>query len=104
VGTNLEQRRQAIAAALRKIMAEPLPATTAPVAIDEPVFLDEPTVAVEPARIDLRDEPDISDAEADVEPWQDDDEAAVADTHAVPPLEKVGSMSRVASLALFGHD
>jgi hypothetical protein len=119
VGTDLEQRRQAVAAALREIMAEPLPATTAPVSIDVPVFLDEPAVAAEPAAelapepepvsavepegIDLRDQPDLAAAEAEFDAW-DDDEPAVSDTHAVPPLEKVGSMSKVASLALFGHD
>jgi hypothetical protein len=61
MANDLEQRRLAIADALRKIMAEPLPSR-------------EPVPAV-----------------------------GVRSVATVPPIESVGSMSRTASLALFGH-
>jgi hypothetical protein len=91
VANDLEQRRRAIADALREIMAEPLPVLqSAPV--------DVPLESVEPA-------PQPSMATADrlvTEEW-DTAELTERGDAMVPPLESVGSMSRTASLALFGH-
>jgi hypothetical protein len=73
MSSDLEARRRAIADALRAVMAEPMP---------EPA--EQPTVEMRPELflVPARGEPDD---------WL------------VPPMETVGSMSRTASLALFGH-
>jgi hypothetical protein len=46
--------------------------------------------------------PDVT-IDLDAEPDRKDGDVVGGDSPAVPPLESVGSMSRVASLALFGH-
>jgi hypothetical protein len=132
---DLEFRRQAIAEALRAIMAEPFPDRTAPsqptaaapavarpanppprralVVVTDPVAVDPPPVApapdphplVEPAP--LASPPPLRAALsahidwAEVEELEDLDEDWEAPS--VPPLETAGSMSRTASMALFGH-
>jgi hypothetical protein len=127
--TDLEQRRLAIADALRAIMAEPLPPRQEPIqpaprvaveevalpapVVDEPISIDlteptEPTTSreVRPADDDLEAE-DLEDLE-DLEDrffitheW--DEELEDRSEVSVPPLEAAGTMSRIASLALFGH-
>jgi hypothetical protein len=91
MANDLERRRRAIADALREIMAEPLPVLqSAPMVA--------PLEAVEPI-------PQPSMAAADrvvTEEW-DTAELTERGEAMVPPLESVGSMSRTASLALFGH-
>jgi hypothetical protein len=105
----LEARRRAIADALRAIMAEPLPSPAA--------ALPSPGAAIPPAAMApataLVDPVDPVDAAAEharhvledrllTEEWDDEEFTERADSM-VPPLETVGSMSRRASLALFGH-
>lgn len=75
MATHLEERRQAIVAALRSVMAEPLPTFTPPA----------PAPAISAA-----------------DDYYDDDRLDW-ETPSVPPLETSPSMSPVASLALFGH-
>jgi hypothetical protein len=96
--TDLERRRLAIADALRAVMAEPLPeplpeftpAVTAPTRIATPMTISE----LLPARETLA---------ASIE-WDEFEGLTEADDPvAVPPLEVAGSMSRAASVALFGH-
>jgi hypothetical protein len=127
MATNLEARRQAIVAALRAVMAEPLPQASAPLhpatraetvtAPDnatapeplleptEPVGHEHPpplrqALAAEIVWDEVEDLGPLDPAEGldDVETY-DDDWAAPS----VPPLETAGSMSRAASMALFGH-
>jgi hypothetical protein len=113
----------AIVAALRAVMAEPLPpphATDAPLFVEtaeptEPVAAPEPTAPVAPAPpvapalmdapavIDLRSDPVVDEAGGDFEIWDDEADEGDVETHSVPPLETLGSMSKAASLALFGH-
>jgi hypothetical protein len=86
--TDLERRRRAIADALRAVMAEPLP-------------LPQPLPAAQP-------EPALEIPTQSAAPVDPDDEwnpAELTETGEVivPPLEAIGSMSRKASLALFGH-
>jgi hypothetical protein len=104
VESSLEQRRLAIVAALRAVMSEPLPAPMAPVTASEPLFVEAtaPVPADPPAVIDLRDEAAHDDDATDFEIWDDEAEPQ-GDTASVPPLESLGSMSKAASLALFGH-
>jgi hypothetical protein len=85
---DLEQRRRAIADALRAVMAEPVPQR-------EPV----PAAAVEPAPV-IPAQP-AAPVESDDE-WDTAELTESADVM-VPPMEMIGSMSRKASLALFGH-
>jgi hypothetical protein len=92
--TDLERRRQAIADALRAVMAEPLPgpkpAATLPARIATPMTISE----LLPVRETLA---------ASIE-WDEFECLTEADDSvAVPPLEVAGSMSRAASVALFGH-
>lgn len=75
MANDLERRRQAIVAALRSVMAEPMPTFTPPA----------PSPAVTAAD-DYYDEDRLD--------WE---------TPSVPPLETSLTMSPVASLALFGH-
>jgi hypothetical protein len=110
MATSLEHRRQAIAAALRAVMAEPLPTPPAPT---EPLV----TVAALPERPSLRDtlaaqidwdEPEHLEALDDLDRSPDDlssleDFDGASEATSVPPLEVSGSMSRAASMALFGH-
>jgi hypothetical protein len=127
MATNLEARRQAIAAALRAVMAEPLPPASAPLhpatpaesvtahhtitASEPPLTPAEPVGLEHPpplrqalvAGIDWDEADDLAPlapAEGldDVESYDDDWEAP-----SVPPLESAGTMSRAASVALFGH-
>jgi hypothetical protein len=110
MATSLEHRRQAIAAALRAVMAEPIP--TPPALAGPPV-----ATAVLPERPSLRDtlaaqidwdEPEHLEALDDLDRSPDDlssleDFDTEGEAPSVPPLEVPGSMSRVASMALFGH-
>jgi hypothetical protein len=114
MANDLEQRRRAIADALRQIMAEPLPerqrvAAAAP-SVPGPVTdsaltlpassLPMPAESAESVAGD-----DAARATEDrllTEEW-DEQERAGRGEPMVPPLESVGSMSRMASLALFGH-
>jgi hypothetical protein len=74
--TDLEQRRLAIVEALRAIMAEPLP---------------------------TRQQADEESSPADDwDEWDEEDFQPLEDSF-VPPMESAGTMSRMASLALFGH-
>lgn len=116
MAASLEHRRLAIVAALRAVMAEPLPngprPADTPVAIsDTPQRRSLRDVLVaeidwdEPERLEVLDDVDRSredltspDDLSTLEDLDDDWEAP-----SVPPLETAGSMSRVASLALFGH-
>jgi hypothetical protein len=91
MANDLEQRRRAIADALREIMAEPLPARP-PTPVDAP---DESAVPVPQTSMATSDQ-------AVTEEW-DTAELTERGEAMVPPLESVGSMSRTASLALFGH-
>jgi hypothetical protein len=118
VATDLEQRRLAIAEVLRKINAEPLPTLGTTTARPRPpgtrLTLREalrPDPADDDGAIDEV-EPDTAEAEHVTEPAipslaahaEDlDDAEQVNESPAVPPVDNVGSMSRVASLALFGH-
>lgn len=86
MANTLEQRRRAIADALRAIMAEPLPPTVSSPAPAQPV--DAP----------LTDEW----AQGWADEWAEDELTDRGDV-IVPPMEPVASMSRTASLALFGH-
>jgi hypothetical protein len=125
---DLELRRQAIAEALRAVMAEPFPDRTAPsqpaaaaptparpanppplralvvVTDPDPVAVDPPPVAPAP---EFASPPPLRAALsahidwAEVEELEDLDEDWEAPS--VPPLETTGSMSRTASMALFGH-
>jgi hypothetical protein len=114
----LEARRLAIAAALRAVMAEPLATSSGSAEADvETVLFDAESTPEAPHRPSLRealaaeidwDEPEHREAlgELDRSPEDlsslgdfDDDWAGPS----VPPLEVTGSMSRVASMALFGH-
>jgi hypothetical protein len=70
----LEERRRAIAAELRKIMAEPV----------------ERISPVEPD--------DLADEQPDSDPESDE-----AERPSVPPFEPAGDMSPTAARALFGH-
>jgi hypothetical protein len=110
VESTLEQRRLAIVAALRAVMSEPLPTPTAPAAVDEPLFVEPAAAATDlvvdaapPAVIDLRSDPVLDEAGADFEIWDDEADEPDDETHSVPPVESLGSMSKAASLALFGH-
>jgi hypothetical protein len=127
MATNLEARRQAVAAALRAVMAEPLPPASAPLhpaTPAEPVTAHVPLTAPEPtlppAEPVVREHPpplrqalaaeivwdevddlgplDPAEGLDHVEGYDDDWEAP-----SVPPLETAGTMSRAASVALFGH-
>jgi hypothetical protein len=120
MATSLEHRRQAIAAALRAAMTEP-PNAVEPVV--ETVNFDAGRTAEPGQRQSLRealtaaidwDEPEQSEALGELDRSPDDlssldglsrhediDDDWV--TPSVPPLEVSGSMSSVASLALFGH-
>jgi|SRR5580693_8173025 hypothetical protein len=125
--TDLEVRRLAIADALRAIMAEPLPQHLQPVVVEAPAvderatsdlvveeILVAPTLTAEPIadlsthEIDLDATLPQPEADDDLESrfWTDDDWDDVFDERpetTVPPLEAAGTMSRIASLALFGH-
>jgi hypothetical protein len=92
----------AIVAALRAVMSEPLPAPTVTVA---PLFLESaaPPEIVAPTVIDLRTDPVLDETGADFEIWDGEADEPSDETHSVPPLESLGSMSKAASLALFGH-
>lgn len=92
MATNLEQRTRAIAEALREVMMEPVYPAQPDVDVAEPVPAAEitPEVTVEEA---LREVPDRADAE----------ESTESVDVVVPPVETIGSMSAVASMALFGH-
>jgi hypothetical protein len=105
---NLELRRRAIADALRAVMAEPLPLRTVPtlaqgplIYAPTPVAAPDRAAAVEPAPI-VAERGSVREALASQIDW-DEDVDTEAEGPSVPPLETVGSMSRVASLALFGH-
>jgi hypothetical protein len=115
MAASLEHRRLAIAAALRAAMAEPAPIDMIEPVVETVSF--DPTPATrQPQRRSLRDaltaeidwdEPEHVDVlELDRSP---DDLSGLEElgedwvTPSVPPLEAPGSMSRVASLALFGH-
>jgi hypothetical protein len=129
MAAHLEIRRQAIAEALRAVMAEPFPdrsaasvaptrtvATTAPWFTPAPVHTAEPPP--QPAREPVPAPPTLREALAAQINW---DEVADFDTFgetqaegveevddgpeppSVPPLDTGGSMSRKASMALFGH-
>jgi hypothetical protein len=80
---DLEARRQAIADALRKVMAEPL---GPPPAL--PVPTDERTSTI---------------AEVD-EVYAGADDGDDIDVPPVPPIEPIGAMPRAASRVLFGDD
>jgi hypothetical protein len=106
--TDLELRRLAVADALRAIMAEPWPAREADVEILQvaPPEVSAPPVAVACA-LALAESGAAAAARAAedrllTEEW-DAAELTERDGPMVPPLESVGSMSRMASLALFGH-
>jgi hypothetical protein len=116
--TDLERRRQAIAAALRAVMAEPHPRQTPRVATPprrglgtQPPFTAAPTPAVVTGRVATptastaaSELPTVREALTSQIEWDEfedlDDEG---ETPVVPPLEVAGSMSRAASVALFGH-
>lgn len=130
---HLEQRRQAIAAALRAVMAEPLPrkrpvvADRAPVAEPppprtlptlaaqppvaelprpwvQPIVAAQPPVAAPPPRIGLPEMLSVREALAASIEWDEvEDLTEDGEVPSVPPLEVAGSMSRAASVALFGH-
>jgi hypothetical protein len=85
MSTDLETRRRAIADALRAIMAEPMPRRAAAPTVD---------VAPQPGE----DPPEPPAPELVLVPARGE-----PDDWLVPPLEAAGSMSRTASLALFGH-
>ena len=94
---DLESRRLAIAAALRAIMAEPLPPRTA---ASQPVSA--PPAHPELARLTV-DDPDPADDTWDHE-WDDEDfEFDDADRIPRAAAGVAAGMSRRASLALFGH-
>jgi hypothetical protein len=95
--TDLEQRRLAIAEALRAIMAEPLPEHQQPTGTTDQLAGPEPAAATAPAVEDTPPSGEWNDDE-----WDDEDFEPLEDAM-VPPLESVGTMSRMASLALFGH-
>lgn len=102
MGRNLEQRRRAIAAALRAVMAEPLPAppASAPTVVAPTVETVEFHAPPEPDHMSA-DRPSLRDAlTADVD-WGED--AEDWESPSVPPIDTAGSMSEVASMALFGH-
>jgi hypothetical protein len=128
--TDLEQRRLAIVDALRAIMAEPLPPRQEPIPVAQPTAVAEPVltepvaeepvlplpVAEEPVVIDLTEPPAVRETEPVAEDPQTDDlddrfflshewdeELEDRSEVSVPPLEAAGTMSRIASLALFGH-
>jgi len=105
---NLELRRRAIADALRAVMTEPLPLPSVP-KVDQgpliyaptPVSAPDRAAAVEPATIGAK-RGSVREALVSQIDW-DEEVDSDAEGPSVPPLETVGSMSRVASLALFGH-
>jgi hypothetical protein len=119
--TDLERRRQAIAAALRAVMAEPLPHSKPAVAGPplrglgaRPLFTEAATRTVMTARVAMSaastaasELPTFREALTSQIEWDEFDElpelADDAETPSVPPLEVAGSMSRAASVALFGH-
>lgn len=85
---DLEQRRRAIADALRAVMAEPLPPRQ-PLEAAQPESA--PEIPAQPTSpLDTDDEWDAT-------------ELTESGDVIVPPMELIGSMSRKASLALFGH-
>jgi hypothetical protein len=115
--TDLERRRRAIADALRAIMAEPHPHAKPVAAAPQPIrsAFSEPqvrtllttrlaaTAVTRPAAPHL---PPVREALAASVEWDELEELVDSDdveTPAVPPLEVVGSMSKAASMALFGH-
>jgi hypothetical protein len=86
MAVDLETRRRRIAAALRAVMAEPLP-----------------TPAIDPAVPSLR---ESLTRQID---WDEVEETALeepvdATALPVPPMELSGAMSSTASVALFGHE
>lgn len=108
--TDLELRRLAIADALRAIMAEPWPARETDLEILQVAAHEASALPVAVACALALTESDAEAAAAAraaedrlvTEEW---DAAGLTerDVPMVPPLESVGSMSRMASLALFGH-
>ncbi|HEX3825265.1 MAG TPA: hypothetical protein VHV79_12440 [Mycobacteriales bacterium] len=118
--TDLERRRQAIADALRAVMAEPLPKSV-PAPVPAPARAPQPQLVELPGRNSLiarlaspsarnaeSELPTVREALSSQIEWEEFDEHDDRDdvdleTPAVPPLEAAGSMSRAASVALFGH-
>jgi hypothetical protein len=107
--TNLERRRRAIADALRAIMAEPLPtrhtATPDPaIAVPAPVAVPRQAAAESADVVSGHDEHAALAAEDRfVTDEPHDEHFTELPDSLLPPLETIGSMSRRASLALFGH-
>jgi hypothetical protein len=109
--TNLERRRRAIADALRAIMAEPLPdrqpatpvaSVVATLPAERDAYSAAEVAEFEPAAV--HDEHAALAAEDRIVTAEWDDEEHIDRPESlVPPLETVGSMSRRASMALFGH-
>jgi hypothetical protein len=129
---HLERRRQAIAEALRAIMAEPFPdrtapspsvaalsrATSPPTGTVVPAATVPPRATVDPvapaarvtapaARVAADAAPPLREALAAHIDWDAVEDMEDLDedweSPSIPPLEPVGGMSRTASMALFGH-
>jgi hypothetical protein len=109
--TDLERRRQAISAALREIMAEPLPQTggdrTQAETVERTIDLDAADGVDRAGVLEDNDETQWADEAEEQAPDADDIESLKGFSESaaaiVPPLQLAGSMSRIASMVLFGH-